>query len=226
VCGFLICLKSNITCRRSETPKICYVSYPCNIPFKTHYIRTENLKLVMILQLFFWNCKKQKGHKVLKKNQHFPSWRYGESQNSKTFIIPPLPASRLCKERLRHFTFEITILYVLGEFAKLRQATISFVMPDSLSVRPSVRPHETRLPLGEFSLNFISEYFRKSVEEIQVSLQSNEPKGYFTWRPRHFFISRSFLLLMINVSDKSCGENQNAHFVFSNGFSKIVPFMR
>ena len=38
-------------------------------------------------------------------------------------------------------------------------------------------------------------------------------------------ISRSVLLGMRNVSDKSCAENQNTHFVFSN-FSKIVPFMR
>jgi len=28
------------------------------------------------------------------------------------------------------------------------------------------------------------------------------------------------------VSDKSCRENQNTHFMFSNVFPKIVPFMR
>jgi len=39
-------------------------------------------------------------------------------------------------------------------------------------------------------------------------------------------ISRSVLLRMRNVSDKSCTENQNTHFVFSNFFPKIVPFMR
>jgi hypothetical protein len=38
-------------------------------------------------------------------------------------------------------------------------------------------------------------------------------------------ISRSILLRMRNVSDKSCTENQNT-FWFSNFFSKIVPFMR
>ena len=47
----------------------------------------------------------------------------------------------------------------------------------------------------------------------------------------HFFIiSRSFLLRMRIVSAKSCIENQNTHFVFSNFlfffFSKIVPCMR
>ena len=34
------------------------------------------------------------------------------------------------------------------------------------------------------------------------------------------------LLIMVNVSHKSCTENQNTHFVFGNFFSKIVPFMR
>jgi hypothetical protein len=39
--------------------------------------------------------------------------------------------------------------------------------------------------------------------------------------------SRSVLLRMRNVSGKkkTCTENQNTHFVFSNIFPKIVPFM-
>jgi len=41
-----------------------------------------------------------------------------------------------------------------------------------------------------------------------------------------FIISRSFVLRMRNISDKSCRENQNTHFLFSNCFWKIVPFMR
>jgi len=39
-------------------------------------------------------------------------------------------------------------------------------------------------------------------------------------------ISRSFLLIMRNVSYKSYRENQDTHFVRSNCFPKIVPFMR
>jgi len=31
---------------------------------------------------------------------------------------------------------------------------------------------------------------------------------------------------MRNVSDESCRENQNTHFVFSNTFLKNTPFMR
>jgi hypothetical protein len=31
---------------------------------------------------------------------------------------------------------------------------------------------------------------------------------------------------MRNFLDKSCRENKNKHFIFSNLFPKIVPFMR
>jgi hypothetical protein len=41
-----------------------------------------------------------------------------------------------------------------------------------------------------------------------------------------FIISRSFLLRMRNVPDKSCRENQNTYIVRNNMFLKIVPFMR
>jgi len=39
-------------------------------------------------------------------------------------------------------------------------------------------------------------------------------------------ISRITVLKTRNVSDKRCRENRNTHFVFSNFFSKIMPFMR
>jgi len=39
-------------------------------------------------------------------------------------------------------------------------------------------------------------------------------------------VSRLILYIMRNVSDKSCRENQNTHFVFNNIFPKIAPFMR
>jgi hypothetical protein len=43
---------------------------------------------------------------------------------------------------------------------------------------------------------------------------------------KFFVISRSLLLGMRNVSDKSWKENQNADFVINNFLSQIVPFMR
>jgi hypothetical protein len=39
-------------------------------------------------------------------------------------------------------------------------------------------------------------------------------------------VSHCIILRMRNVSDKSCGEIQNAHFVFENFFPKILSFMR
>jgi hypothetical protein len=111
----------------------------------------------------------------------------------------------------------------LGAFAKLRKATISCVM----SVRLSVRMEQLGSHWTDFHEILYSRIFRKSAEKIQVSLKSDNNNRYFTWRSINIFIiSRSFLFAMRNVSDKSCGENQNTHFVCSNFSPKIVPFMR
>jgi hypothetical protein len=40
-----------------------------------------------------------------------------------------------------------------------------------------------------------------------------------------FIISRSVLLIMRNISNKRCRENQNTYFVIGNFYSKIVPFI-
>ena len=78
-------------------------------------------------------------------------------------------------------------LTFFGAFAKLRKATISFIM-SCLSVplflRLSVRPRgTTRLPLGGFFYEiFYLGMFRKSVEKSQFSLKSDKNNGYFTWR--------------------------------------------
>jgi hypothetical protein len=118
--------------------------------------------------------------------------------------------------------FRLHIILFLGVYAKLRKATISFVMSD--------RPHGTRLQLDVFSENLIFECFfflRKSVEKIEVSLDSDKNKGTLHDNQYTYLISRSVLPRMWNVSDKSCSEYQNAHFIFSNFFfSKIVQFMR
>ena len=61
--------------------------------------------------------------------------------------------------------------------------------------------------------------FRKSVEKIQVSLKSDKNKGTLHEDQYTFFIiSCSFRIRMRNVSDRSCRENQNTHFVVSNFF--------
>jgi hypothetical protein len=61
----------------------------------------------------------------------------------------------------------------LGAFAKLRKATISFVV----SVWNNPTPTGRILILKNL---IFSLFFRKSVEKIQVSLKSDNNNGYFT----------------------------------------------
>jgi len=70
--------------------------------------------------------------------------------------------------------------------------------------------------------------FRKSVEKIPVSLKYDKKNGYITWRHANTYNSISVILLrMRNVSDKSCRENQNTHFISNNFFlHKLKPCMR
>jgi hypothetical protein len=73
--------------------------------------------------------------------------------------------------------FVISNCRCLGSFAKLRKATVSFV----ISVCPSVCPHGK---LGSHWKDFHEIYyfsiFGKSVEKIQVSLKSGANKECFT----------------------------------------------
>ena len=59
--------------------------------------------------------------------------------------------------------------------------------------------------------------------KFQVSLKSDINNGYFTWRPIYiFYLSRSFLLRMKNVSDTNCRKTRNTHFMFRIFFEKRV----
>ena len=75
-----------------------------------------------------------------------------------------------------------------------------------------------KFDIGGFFENLSRKFkFHYNWIRIKGTLHENQYK---------FILSRSFLLRMRNGSDKCCTENQNTHFVFSNFFSKIVPFMR
>jgi hypothetical protein len=66
--------------------------------------------------------------------------------------------------------------------------------------------------------------FRKSVEQIQFHENPTRITGTLQEEQYAFFIirvSRSVILRMRNVSDKSCRENQNTHSMFNNYLSKI-----
>ena len=101
----------------------------------------------------------------------------------------------------------------LGALAKSRKKTVSFDM----SVCPSICSHgTTRLPLDVFLWNLILSIFlicRENSSFIRTGTLHDD------W---HIFlsISCSVLLKMKDVSDKSCRENENTHFVFSNFFNR------
>jgi hypothetical protein len=83
-------------------------------------------------------------------------------------------------------------------------------------VCPSVCPAPTRRIFIKFDTSII---FRKAVEEIQVPLKSDNNNGTLHEdRCTFLVISRSIILRMRNVSNKSYRENQNTHFVCSPFF--------
>jgi hypothetical protein len=100
-------------------------------------------------------------------------------------------------------------LQFLGAFVKLRKATIDFLI---LSLRPSVRlsacntstPTEgilMKFDIWVFSLNLLRKFeFHQNATRITGIFHEDQ----------HIFliITRSLLLRMRNVSDKSCGANQ------------------
>ena len=92
---------------------------------------------------------------------------------------------RICFLKIsKYFFFRKLLSYILQiltwrkfGFAKLRRATISFVM--------SVRLSNCMGKLGFHWKNFHEIWyliiFRKSVEKIQISLKSDKNNEYFTW---------------------------------------------
>ena len=91
-----------------------------------------------------------------------------------------------------------------------------------MSVRPSAWNNSA--PIGRiFHEIWHLNIFRRSVRKIQFSLKSDKISGTLHEDQFKFLIiSRSVLLRMRNVSDKSCRENQNTHFMFCNFFPKII----
>ena len=106
----------------------------------------------------------------------------------------------------------------LNSFAKLWKASLSFVT--------SVRPYawNNSIPTDFDETRYLS-FFRKSVKMIQVSLKS-EKNGVFYMKTfsllwqyfAEFFWNDKFW-------NKSCRENQNTTFMFSNFCPKSVLFM-
>jgi len=116
---------------------------------------------------------------------------------------------------------------LLGAFARLRKATVSFVT----FVCPSFRHATTRLLLNGFLWHLIHAYVSKICRKFRVHYNRTRITGTLQEDQNTFLIiTRSGLLGMSNVSGKIYIANQNTilssiTFLFFF-FSKIVSFMR
>ena len=113
--------------------------------------------------------------------------------------------------------------WFLGDFAKLRKGTISFI------ICPSARLFVHREQVGSQQKGFReTRYFitfRKYVEKILVLLKSEKNNGYFTCRPMHIYGSNSSILLRWRNFYIKFVEKIKKQFL-NNIFPEILTFMR
>jgi len=106
----------------------------------------------------------------------------------------------------------ITLVSFKALFAKLRKATISFVMSVCSSVHLSEWNNSALT--GQTFIKFDIQWFFENLSgKFQVSLQFDKNNQYI-----FLIISRSFLLRMRTVSEKRGRENKNTHFMQNNFF--------
>ena len=89
-----------------------------------------------------------------------------------------------------------------------------------MSVFPSACPHgTTRFPLVGFrEVWYLSFFFRKLVEKIKVSFNSDKNDGYFTWRPVHIFDHMLTHFLKWEVFQTKVAEKNKTHVLRSVTF--------
>jgi len=80
------------------------------------------------------------------------------------------------------------------------------------------------LSLDGLSVNvYILVFFENMQRKVNFHIRSDKNNStLYADRYTLLVTPRSVLLRMRNVSDKSCRDNQNTHFVFNNIFTKIV----
>jgi hypothetical protein len=102
----------------------------------------------------------------------------------------------------------------LGAFLNLRKATINFVM--------SVCPHAvTRHPMEGFARSFVFECILKLSRKFKFHKKLTRRTGtYMKNQYTLLIVPRSVLQRTRNVTDKSCREDQNTHFLFNNRFPR------
>ena len=111
-----------------------------------------------------------------------------------------------------HDLFQYYTSPVSGAFAKLWKASTSFVM----SLCPSVGMEQLGSHWTDFHVICNWVFCEKLSRKLQFHQNLTRIRGTLhDDKYTFFFISRSFLPRMRNVSDKRCRETQNTHFVFS-----------
>jgi hypothetical protein len=115
----------------------------------------------------------------------------------------------------------VMIIVSLGVLAELRKETVGF-----MSVRTFVRMEQLGSHWTDFYEIYYLNVFRSTVDKFQVPLKSDKMTSTLHEDQYTFLImSRPVFLRMRNTSG-ICRGNQNTYYVFSNDFSKILPFVR
>jgi hypothetical protein len=119
---------------------------------------------------------------------------------------------------------------LLGAFAKLRKATISFAMSCAARLPALYSAWNKSATSGQIFIKFyISTFFENMPKkDLQLDLKSDKNNDGTLREDKYtiLIISRPVLLRMRNISDRIYRENQNTQFIFHNFFPKVVPFMR
>ena len=145
---------------------------------------------------------------------------------SNLLFFLPLISSYLLSTMLSHvpvagnsvFCVTSKYSYFLAAFVKLRNATVSFDMSVCLSAWNNSAP--TGRIFMKFGISLIFENLSRKFKfhENRTRITDTLYEDCYTF----LLISHSFVLRMRNVSNKSCRENQNTHFVFSIFFPRKV----
>ena len=100
----------------------------------------------------------------------------------------------------------------LGAFAKLRKAAMRFVVSVCLSAWNNSAP--TWRNFIKFDIWVFFENLSGKFKFVKIG---QEWRVFYVKTSAHFLIiSYTVFLRMRNVSDESCRENQNTHFIFDN----------
>ena len=147
-----------------------------------------------------------------------PHYTYYHSLSIYLYNIP-LPVTQTLPNFVRVHCRALK-MRVSDAFEKLQEATISFVMSVCPSVSLSVCPSAwfNSAATGRIFMKFNTYVFSKICRE-NFKFHQNLTRTSDTLREDNYRIlkiSRSVLLRMKNVSDKSCRENWNTHSIINN----------